>query len=168
MSIIQPIEIFDQNNLQQIDYDNLFPICYDQIQENNSYKLEECNHKFHTDCIIKWLRTDHSNCPMCNGIANQNQRIYYRTDRSYRFKLILNYSRRKNASKKVVNIVNKYKKINKKYIQAKKEFSLFNRIHKNIFKEKSKYQTKIWRLRRSVEKLKRDICVIPVHPIIIK
>ena len=29
------------------------------------YNLE-CNHKFHTDCIIKWFRLNNDNCPLCN------------------------------------------------------------------------------------------------------
>jgi hypothetical protein len=164
--IFEPIEIFDQNH-GEIDYDNLCPICYDQIEVNTSYTLE-CNHKFHTDCIVKWLRSEHSNCPMCNGVVNENERIYYRMDNQTKLKLILNYSRRKTASKKVVNIVNKYKKKNKEFLKAKKEFTEFKRTYKNIIKQKREFATKIWRLRRAVEKMKRDIKSIPIQPVIIK
>lgn len=40
------------------------PVCLEQ------YKLEEemcgmpCDHSFHTDCLIPWLR-NHNNCPIC-------------------------------------------------------------------------------------------------------
>ena len=71
--IFEPVEIFDQNH-GEIDYDNLCPICYDQIEVNTSYTLE-CNHKFHTDCIVRWLRSEHSNCPMCNGVVDQNHKL---------------------------------------------------------------------------------------------
>jgi len=105
---------------------------------------------------------------MCNGVVNQNQGIYYRMDNQTKLKLILNYSRRKSASKKVVNIVNNYKKKNKEFLKAKKEFTEFKRIHKNIIKQKRQFATKIWRLRRAVEKMKRDIKSIPIQPLIIR
>lgn len=165
--IFDPIEIFDQNH-GEIDYDNLCPICYDQIEGNSGYTLEECNHKFHTQCIVRWLRSEHSNCPMCNGVVNQNQRIYNRMDNQNKLKLILNYSRRKTASKKVVNIVNNYKKKNKEYLKVKKEFADFKRIHKNIIKQKRQFGIKIWRLRRTVDRIKRDIRAIPIQPLIIR
>ena len=167
MSII-PIQIFNQNIPQEIDYDNLCPICYDQIEQNTSYTLEECNHKFHTYCIIKWLRSEHSNCPMCNGISSQNQRMYYRTDRDNKIKLILNYSKRKTACKKVINLVNRYRKKNKEFINVKKEYLIFKKNHKDIFKKKTQFTSKIWKLRKSTEKLKRDLYNIPIQPIIIK
>lgn len=163
----EPIQIFDQNNVETIDYDNLCPICYDQIKENNSYTLQECNHKFHTNCIITWLRSDHSNCPMCNGLPNEGGRFYYRNEK-YKLRLILNYSRRKTASNKVIKIVNRYRKKNQEYLHVKKQLNIFKKSHKKIFKEKANITTKMWRLRRDVDKLKREITNIPIQPIIIR
>lgn len=29
-----------------------------------------CDHKYHAECIIKWFRSGHSDCPMCRGMPN--------------------------------------------------------------------------------------------------
>ena len=42
-------------------------ICFEEINENNKYILE-CNHVYHTDCIMKWFRNGNQNYPMCNDI----------------------------------------------------------------------------------------------------
>ena len=48
-------------------------ICLENI-ENNEYNLPECNHNFHTNCIITWFRAGHNCCPLCrnNGINGGN------------------------------------------------------------------------------------------------
>ena len=37
------------------DCDNC-AICREKL-ENNTYTVPECNHKFHTNCIMTWFRT---------------------------------------------------------------------------------------------------------------
>ena len=157
------IAVFDQI---PIDYDNLCPICYDQMEENNRYKIEECKHEFHTNCIITWLRSEHSTCPICNGVPDN--KIRSRRSETDRFKLILNYSRRKNVCKKVLHIVNKYKIYNKKYINIRKEFTLFKKLHKNIFKQRHSLNRKVWSSKSKADRLKRYISNIPIQPLIIK
>lgn len=52
-------------------------ICMNNINENdNIYKLN-CNHVFHTTCIMNWFRSDNSNgkCPCCLDTDNIN--IHY-------------------------------------------------------------------------------------------
>ena len=43
-------------------------ICH--CNEGSPFVLE-CDHKFHTDCIMAWFRSGHSTCPMCrdSGIS---------------------------------------------------------------------------------------------------
>jgi hypothetical protein len=38
---------------------------------NKVYKLSECNHEFHTDCIVNWFRNDSPNCIACYPTMNQ-------------------------------------------------------------------------------------------------
>jgi len=43
---------------------DLCSICLSTIDAND-YTLE-CNHKFHTKCIVEWFRKSKGNCPLCN------------------------------------------------------------------------------------------------------
>ena len=35
------------------------------MKRKNRFILEECNHKFHVKCIMKWFRSGKKSCPMC-------------------------------------------------------------------------------------------------------
>ena len=40
-------------------------ICLNEFEDDEQcHCLDECNHKFHTKCIISWFRTA-STCPNC-------------------------------------------------------------------------------------------------------
>ena len=43
----------------------LYIICLDKLK-NDNYKnaVLECGHKFHSDCILKWIENK-NNCPIC-------------------------------------------------------------------------------------------------------
>ena len=51
------------------DIDEICPICHDNYDETNHQTKLECDHNFHTTCIIKWFRTptNEGACPMCRG-----------------------------------------------------------------------------------------------------
>ena len=53
------IIIMAQNDSQEI-----CAICLSDINGKDKYTLE-CNHTFHTDCIVKWFRSSNGNCPCC-------------------------------------------------------------------------------------------------------
>jgi len=42
-------------------------ICFDEIQKQDSYSLEQCGHSFHTDCIVKNIQTGNITCPTCRS-----------------------------------------------------------------------------------------------------
>ncbi|RMZ92979.1 E3 ubiquitin- ligase RING1-like [Brachionus plicatilis] len=39
-------------------------ICLNYFERNDRLKILPCNHKFHSDCILKWVERN-SNCPLC-------------------------------------------------------------------------------------------------------
>ena len=43
-------------------------VCHENL-ESNIYTLPECNHTFHTNCIMTWFRAPSGNnkCPLCNN-----------------------------------------------------------------------------------------------------
>ena len=56
---------------------DLCVICLSQLGEDD-YSLD-CNHKYHTKCIIEWFRKGNSTCPLCNDnpLAGQQNEYYY-------------------------------------------------------------------------------------------
>ena len=57
---------FDNNDTTQNNND-ICPICHDVLTDSDIYTIPECNHQFHSKCIIPWFRSDISNgsCPYC-------------------------------------------------------------------------------------------------------
>lgn len=55
---------------------DLCAICLSTIDASH-YTLE-CNHKFHTKCIVEWFRKSKGNCPLCNNnpITNSSNAYY--------------------------------------------------------------------------------------------
>ena len=48
-------------------------ICLDGYQVGQIVKYLPCNHRFHADCIDKWLRNSSVNCPLDNLPINGNK-----------------------------------------------------------------------------------------------
>lgn len=40
-------------------------ICFSNMTSKDSHILEECDHRFHTNCILKWFRSKQDTCPLC-------------------------------------------------------------------------------------------------------
>jgi hypothetical protein len=73
-------------------------ICHETNGEQ-VYCIPECNHKYHTNCIMTWFRAGHNTCPLCNnqGINAQTQPTSW-TDR---LKALENYKElRRDARRK--------------------------------------------------------------------
>ena len=46
-------------------------ICMEPMNDiTKVYKLSECNHQFHTECIVNWFRNDSQHCVACNPNLN--------------------------------------------------------------------------------------------------
>jgi len=53
---------------------DICPICQEEFKEATQVKTLECTHKFHTDCIQKWIELRNL-CPLCNKIADSSQPV---------------------------------------------------------------------------------------------
>lgn len=46
-------------------------ICFETINQINNITITNCNHKYHSSCIFKWVNQKCKNynlCPMCRQI----------------------------------------------------------------------------------------------------
>ena len=51
-------------------------ICKDELVCGQCYTLPECNHTYHTHCLVSWFRNGDSRCPYCGnkGINNKDDK----------------------------------------------------------------------------------------------
>lgn len=44
-------------------------ICFDDYLAGDGLRVLPCGHRFHIECIDRWLRAQSSKCPLCNAQA---------------------------------------------------------------------------------------------------
>lgn len=160
-----PLQVFENNN--NLIEEEKCAICLNSLEEvdNPTYIIEECSHKFHTNCLFKWFRIKDSSCPLCRNSINENQNIG--CGRTHIFSLVSQYSKKENANKYIVKIMKKYKKQQITLRKNRKELKEFVEEYKEILKTHSKLRNKLrsedWKLR----KIRHEICNIPVVPLFI-
>ena len=146
------------------DCDNC-AICREKL-ENNIYTVPECNHKFHTNCIMTWFRTGYNRCPLCqdHGINTIND-MYEKTNWSSRdiafsnYKKIRSRCRNKHFNSVIKKKIVKIEKLEKKYKQLLKEIKTFdNTTHpelttKEVLRKYRLLRGRKWRL---VSKIRRE------------
>ena len=51
-------------------------ICKEELVCSQCYTLPECNHTYHTHCLVSWFRNGDSRCPYCGnkGINNKDDK----------------------------------------------------------------------------------------------
>tara|TARA_Y100000590_G_C15593442_1_gene967031 strand:+ start:570 stop:1076 length:507 start_codon:yes stop_codon:yes gene_type:complete len=157
-------------------------ICLEGFnQSNKDDYILECNHKFHTNCIMKWFRSNNSNgnCPICNYIPDNsfNQSDvddtdishYYYYNRTYideRMKHLRKYSRKKISPEILKKEVKKLKSIEQDYIKYKKDKSIFMKDPeiKKIKQQIRQWINKEWNLLNRISKQKHKI--VTMYPMI--
>ena len=157
------------------------PICHININEYPNYTLTECDHTYHTDCIIQWFRTGHTNCPYCNCSYNNedtenntNMKYSYNVRRKSindNYKIVKAYSKKKDVPK---ILKTKIKSIEKMEQQLKEIKTICKSIrneegpYKVIQKKYREYTNKKWRKTDTIYRKKRDLVdMVNIVPIII-
>ena len=78
---LKKIEI-NENNLN--DYKNITcNICLENFEIGNILRILECNHEFHENCIITWLKSNNT-CPICRHELESNDPNYERRKNNHR------------------------------------------------------------------------------------
>jgi len=57
-------------NKQQLEKSQSCSVCWEDFSEGEEVKLLECEHCFHTGCIVPWLEL-HGTCPVCRKELNK-------------------------------------------------------------------------------------------------
>ena len=78
---LKKIEVND-NNLS--NYKNITcNICLENFEVGNILRVLECNHEFHENCIITWLKSNNT-CPICRHELESNDPNYERRKNNHR------------------------------------------------------------------------------------
>jgi hypothetical protein len=155
---IQPINYFSNTETNTKD---CCAICLNTLDEH-SFTIPECSHKFHSNCLLSWFRSNTS-CPTCRGNFRKDDLTYSQI--KTRFRMLSNYSRRKNANKYVVNMFKRYKKRNTMYKKCNKEISIFKKKYKNIISAGKKLKRNKYHHYWELKKIKNEILSIPIIPL---
>ena len=156
------------------DSNDICAICHDNLGEDNVYALPECNHKFHTNCIMTWFRAKHNTCPLCNnkGInatrAQINEQANYSNWTSRRkylkmYSIVSRKSRGKKASKEMKKEVEKVRRYQKKFDEFKKKRQDWlkskpeNMTVRQILTKCDQYHRKRWKMQRTLNNKKRIV-----------
>jgi hypothetical protein len=95
-------------------------ICQEELISNSkTYKLE-CNHEFHTECIMTWFRSsnqNHSKCPTCR---DDTQVQLDPVDAKTRFEKLLQYAKQTLHPSTLKKDIRNYQNL-KKAVQKRKQ-----------------------------------------------
>jgi|SaaInlStandDraft_1057018.scaffolds.fasta_scaffold67352_2 hypothetical protein len=144
-------------------------ICHEATKADD-YTIPECNHTYHTNCIITWFRMGKNTCPLCNNMGiNSLKQMDDNTTWAQKQRAFENYkklramSRKKNAPTELKNMVKKLKKLENKKKESVKEKKIFKENKHpdltgiQIFRHIIKLRGKIWSLERSIRRHKQLI-----------
>ena len=142
-------------------------ICHENL-ESNTHTLTECNHTFHTNCIMTWFRapTGNNKCPLCNNggvnkLSDLNNLHWSERQRAEEnYKKVRASSRRKDCPKRIIKMIEKLKKIEKQQKDRRKDFKEFKKSKQpdltvdEIQKKYSKFRRGKWQLCRRIRRQK--------------
>ena len=131
-------------------------IC-SETNEEEQWHVLECNHGFHTTCIMQWFRQGNTDtCPMCRdgGDTDGGFRLM---DLHARASTLRQRARRKNAPKDLVRLVKKLQKQEQKEREASKEYREYRKTNHVLFKLSNGLRRKKWRTWRRTRALKRQL-----------
>ena len=129
-------------------------ICHD-TEESTEYTRLDCNHEFHSKCIIMWFRSDNNECPLCRA---QPSMILTRQEAHMRCAKVLRLANKKDAPNDLKKLALKYRKAQegyKKVIQEYKEF--MNDENKLVIKMFKDLRRKKWKAMLKLKHLKSQL-----------
>ena len=111
-------------------------ICKDELQCGQCYTLPECNHTYHTNCLVTWFRNGDSRCPYCGnkGINNKNDETFRKVKNKH---LYTEFELQMCADiKKYIYLKNN--DTNKRCLKIRKQFEKIKELEENYKIESNK------------------------------
>jgi len=188
-------------NIFNTSLDNIVDNCgicqypLDSNEDRQIYCLKECNHRFHTDCIISWFRTRNNRCPLCGNsginhlehvfgifgtcveVAPKNsiikRSVHFNDQHKERYEILIEFSKKKEAPIILKKMVEKINKIKEKWKESKLELKEYGRkIHnhvsvRDIHRGESKCRQKCFHYFRMYNTKRTALINLPIIPLII-
>lgn len=144
------------------------PICLSNMDDEKLiYKLD-CNHVFHTDCIMQWFRKSDGQCPCCldnpyNNDGEKLKRFYlgywnqaYINQRCSSLRKLL---RKNDCPHRLIKNFSSLKKKEEelKEIQRDKKYIISNQEYKSVVEKKRQLDRKIYNKKNTILKMKTKI-----------
>lgn len=190
------METYDLNNvletLNTISQDNncqeICCICQDILDNGEQiYELPECNHMYHTNCIMTWFRAQNIACPYCANPGTLNEKPTPRRSYGYyggynnalrlmetnRYKMIIKILNKKDVPKDLKKLHATLKTSLSIYTNLRKDISEFKKnvkkqlTYENAIKQTESQLRKIRTLGLKINKTVQNIIDYPIVPIII-
>jgi len=158
--------------------------CDDQddgpAAQTNQYIIPECNHKFHTSCLMQWFRRERR-CPLCrdSGIT-ENTEVIDRRFRGYNYWkrsgsmiLIRKVCKRADAPKELVKLLKKRDSFDQKYQEVKKEITKLTKLRKPVYYKThqsaiKRLRNKSWDYSKKIRDLEAQMSCYKITEIIIR
>ena len=88
LSSLYSVYSINIHNIENNEEPDKCIICLESLENEPQYKLPECNHSFHQNCIMHWFRDGNNKCPLCNNLGvndytNQSTTGTFNTSRWY-------------------------------------------------------------------------------------
>ena len=191
-SDIDPVDMFNViQTLNDVSAENddqeICVICQDILDNGEQvHFLPECNHGYHTNCILTWFRTGNNNCPCCGNrgvnFKEPKQRaaprgrwrniFVKRSKRNPRYVRLRKFSMRKDAPKPLKELVSNLKDFEDNLDELQKNFKATSNEREEMKCKEAELAVKSFynkraRIENKISEYVAKIIDYPIVPLII-
>ena len=133
-------------------------ICLESVSGERGHTLE-CNHTFHSNCLIKWLREGGLSCPCCRNDLAQEAETHIPTLALHERAAYLRrtVARRRNAPRELLRQIANLQKVEGEERDVSRTVSQYRAENRDVLKENQRLQRRKWALQRRVRRLRRAL-----------
>ena len=145
--------------------DDICSICRDVVAADgpDTYSIPECNHRFHSNCIIPWFRVSNGTCPYCRaGIVGVSAGPSTIKQVVQLWKCL---ARRKDCPRIVKRKCKQIRQAKEVEKEAKRELAILKREHHEAMATWNSLRRKKWRSILKARRLERQLAFLPPGPI---